>query len=67
MFSESDQKFNLTKFFKHQKSFRTNLKNGKYCFLVKMVDRNENGGSELSSNYLENGGNNFILRLAASK
>ena len=67
IFFELDQAIKLTHIFLNQKSFRANLKNGKYCVQVKMRGINENGGSELSSNYLENGGNDFLFRLAASK
>ena len=67
IFSESDQKTKLTKCFINQRSVRANLKRGKYWVQVKMRDQNENGDSELPSNYLENGGNYFLFRLAASK
>ena len=67
IFSESDLNDKHTKLFLNPDSFRANLNSGKYYVLIKLWDVYENENSELYSNYLENGGNEFIFRLAASK
>ena len=56
IFSESDHNINLTKyFFMNQRSFRANLKSGKYHVQVKMIDNDEIRGSELSNKYFKIG------------
>ena len=55
------------RYFFHKTSLRAKLKQGQYRIVAVMSRFNKFESCEESRNYLDNGGNEFLFRLAASK